>query len=161
MSKQQGWSSLRDTRKRILWDTAIITMIRRAGSRSIRQSLRNTWKYKISRMVAYSTRHFRDRTMGQQHVIHSDRKTNVTSDLVFRLLERQGFRCAITGRELTPDCCSLDHILAVSRGGKHDIANIQAVVPTANQAKGTMTNEEFLSLCQDVVATIGPNSKQG
>jgi 5-methylcytosine-specific restriction endonuclease McrA len=67
-------------------------------------------------------------------------------------LARQKYRCALTGRVLTPKSCSLDHILAVSRGGEHSMRNAQVLDKTVNQAKGTLTNDEFVQLCREVVA---------
>ncbi|MBC8350455.1 MAG: hypothetical protein H8E66_00615 [Planctomycetes bacterium] len=82
------------------------------------------------------------------------RKTSVTEREVLELLERQDYRCALTGRKLEPDSSALDHILAVSRGGEHCIANAQVLHREVNQAKGTMTNEEFIQLCREVVVHV-------
>lgn len=58
----------------------------------------------------------------------------------------------MTGRELTPETASLDHDVPSSRGGTDTIGNAQIVLTVVNQAKGTMTSEEFIQLCKDVVA---------
>jgi phenylalanyl-tRNA synthetase beta subunit len=34
------------------------------------------------------------------------------------ILDRQNYKCALTGRPLTPDNCAMDHIVPLSRGGK-------------------------------------------
>ena len=75
----------------------------------------------------------------------------VTVQEVHDLLVRQDFRCALTGEPLDPSDASMDHILAVSRGGPHTIENAQIVRKDVNRAKGTLTNEEFISLCRAVV----------
>ena len=75
--------------------------------------------------------------------------TNRQRELL-QLLERQAYKCALSGRPLTPDDCSLDHVTPVSRGGEHVIDNIQLVTRAINTAKHTMTNEEFISMCCDV-----------
>jgi len=67
------------------------------------------------------------------------------------LLERQGKRCALTGRELTPRNCVPDHITPVAGGGTGSIDNIQIVLSVVNRAKQTMSNEEFIAMCRDVV----------
>ena len=77
-----------------------------------------------------------------------------TNDLL-KLLERQGYRCALTGRYLRPDYCSLDHIMPRKHGGQHALANCQLVCPEANGAKGSMTQAEFLQLCREVVRMHG------
>lgn len=71
------------------------------------------------------------------------------------LLERQSYRCALTGIELTPETASLDHCTPISRGGSHDIDNIQIITQRVNAAKGTMTTEEFIDVCRQVVAYQG------
>lgn len=75
----------------------------------------------------------------------------VTAKQILALIERQGFRCALSGRALIPETVSLDHILPVSRGGEHALSNIWAVDHQVNSAKGTLTVEEFVSLCREVV----------
>lgn len=83
------------------------------------------------------------------------RRPTVTSKKIMELVERQHYRCAISGRELTPETASLDHILPLSRGGEHGIDNVWVVDHRVNSAKGTMTVEEFVALCQDVAACQG------
>jgi 5-methylcytosine-specific restriction endonuclease McrA len=79
---------------------------------------------------------------------------------VLRLLERQKYRCALTGRPLTPELASLDHIVPVRCGGEHQIENAQVLHRNVNRAKTTMTNEEFISLCREVVKhTARQNSR--
>lgn len=75
----------------------------------------------------------------------------ITKAGVMRLLERQKYRCLLTGWELTPHNSSLDHRLPVSRGGTHTLSNAQALHEDVNRAKGTLTNEEFIELCRAVV----------
>lgn len=70
---------------------------------------------------------------------------------VLDLLESQAYCCALTGWELTPHTASLDHRLPVSRGGEHTVANAQVLHEDVNRAKGTLTNEEFITLCRAVV----------
>lgn len=77
----------------------------------------------------------------------------VTSAGLLRLLEQQDGRCALTGRELTPNNCSVDHRVPIAQGGAIGMSNCQLVVAGANAAKGTMTQDEFISLCRDVAAT--------
>lgn len=66
-------------------------------------------------------------------------------------LKRQDYRCAISGRELTPETASLDHRIPVAAGGTHSIANIDIVHRQVNAAKGTMSLKEFVVMCREVV----------
>ncbi len=76
----------------------------------------------------------------------------VTAKQILELIQNQGYRCALSGRVLTPETASLDHIVPLSRGGEHALANIWAVDFQVNNAKGTLTVEEFVALCQEVTA---------
>jgi hypothetical protein len=76
----------------------------------------------------------------------------VTAKQIMELIERQEFRCALSGRELTPETASLDHVLPLSRGGTHDISNLCVVHHHVNAAKGTMTVDEFVAMCREVAA---------
>lgn len=69
-----------------------------------------------------------------------------------QMVERQGFRCAYSGRELTPETASVDHVIPVSRGGSLGIENLAIVHEEINTAKSSMTLEEFVQVCRDVVA---------
>lgn len=80
---------------------------------------------------------------------------------VLRLLEWQRYRCALTGRPLEPQTASLDHIVPVRCGGQHRIENVQVLHKQVNRAKGTLTNEEFIQLCREVVEHVGRHNEQG
>ena len=71
---------------------------------------------------------------------------------LLRQLEKQGYRCALTGEALTPENAGLDHKTPISRGGSHSISNVEIITQRVNAAKGSMTREEFIQLCMDVVA---------
>lgn len=66
------------------------------------------------------------------------------------LLERQGYKCALTGRELTPDVASLDHIIPIARGGSNTIGNVQVLHKDVNSAKGVMLQADFVAMCREV-----------
>lgn len=68
------------------------------------------------------------------------------------LVRRQHFKCAISGRTLTPETASLDHIVPLAAGGGHAIENVWVVDHQVNTAKGTLSFEEFVAMCRDVVA---------
>jgi 5-methylcytosine-specific restriction endonuclease McrA len=68
-----------------------------------------------------------------------------------RLLEKQAYKCNLTGRELTPDTAAADHIKPLSSGGKNEMSNMQILHVDVNRAKGTMSRREFVDLCREVV----------
>ncbi|QDV53716.1 HNH endonuclease [Gimesia fumaroli] len=67
------------------------------------------------------------------------------------LIKAQDYRCALTGVELEPDTASADHIEPVAKGGTNEIDNIQILHHKVNAAKGTMSNIEFIEMCERVV----------
>ena len=79
----------------------------------------------------------------------------ITGTRIMKMIERQGFRCAVTGRTLTPKTASLDHIVPLKDGGDNNMGNVQIVHADANAAKGTMSMERFVALCRDVAAWLG------
>lgn len=80
---------------------------------------------------------------------------------VRHLLRTQRHRCALSGRRLTPDSASLDHIVPISREGEHRIENAQILHKDVNRAKGALNNEEFLALCREVVAWADHKVQEG
>ncbi len=79
-------------------------------------------------------------------------RQSINYESVLRLLEEQQHCCALSGRPLTPEAAALDHILPICRGGQHVIENAQVLHKEVNRAKGTLTNEEFIRLCEQVIA---------
>lgn len=88
---------------------------------------------------------------GQSSEFDREDCDSITKRSLIDLLERQEFCCALTGRILTPETASADHIVPLSRGGKHVIGNVQIIHNDVNRAKGTMTLDEFALMCREVV----------
>lgn len=63
------------------------------------------------------------------------------------LLDAQGHICALSGAPLTPENATVDHIRARSEGGSNTAENLQWVLKTVNRAKGSMTVQDFVSMC--------------
>ena len=85
----------------------------------------------------------------------------VTTANVMQLLEWQRYRCALTGCQLTPNIASLDHIVPARCGGEHLVENTQVLHKGVNRAKATMTNDEFIERCCEVVEhTNHANTKE-
>lgn len=85
----------------------------------------------------------------------------ITTANVLKLVAWQGYRCALTGRPLTPETASLDHIVPVRCGGEHRIENAQVLHKDVNRAKTTMTNEEFIRLCREVIEHAAQQDPEG
>lgn len=78
----------------------------------------------------------------------------LTADDLRALWEAQGGRCALTGRPLEGNQPTLDHRVPATRGGSHGLENLRWTTRRANEAKGNLTDGEFLALCRDVLATL-------
>jgi len=73
-----------------------------------------------------------------------------TAAALLEMLDRQEFKCALTGRSLTPQTASVDHIDPLSAGGENLISNIHIVHCDVNQAKGAMSLSDFVAMCKEV-----------
>ena len=74
------------------------------------------------------------------------------------ILTRQEGKCGLSGRKLDLQNLAeihIDHVLPKSRGGSDVPGNLRLVCAEANRAKGDLTDDEFLSLCQDVASNLG------
>lgn len=94
-----------------------------------------------------------------QPSVRSDQETDVAKPTgkinvknVMQLLEHQGYQCALTGRVLTPEIASLDHIVPVRDGGVHVIENTQVLHRDINRAKSVLSNADFIQMCREVAA---------
>lgn len=74
---------------------------------------------------------------------------------LMKLLLWQQKRCAYSGRALTPDDVTGDHVVSVDRGGSHGIENIRLVTEDINRMKGTLSLQELVDYCRDVVRIFG------
>ena len=72
------------------------------------------------------------------------KRASVTIEGLRAILIRQEYRCALSGVVLSPDCASLDHITPLSKGGKHELSNLQILHPVVNGLKGQMNQNEFM-----------------
>jgi hypothetical protein len=68
--------------------------------------------------------------------------------------KKQRGKCALTGRKLDRSA-QLDHVLAKARGGLDCKDNLRWLCKEANLARRELSDEEFYSLCEDVMAWIG------
>lgn len=75
----------------------------------------------------------------------------ITAKQVMELVRQQGYTCALSGRTLTPETASLDHIAPLANGGAHALENVWVVDHQVNTAKGTLSVDDFVAVCRDVV----------
>lgn len=82
-----------------------------------------------------------------------------TSRKVKARLEQTGYRCELSGVKLSPETVTLDHMVPLSKGGKHAMNNLQVVHEVVNTMKGTMRTEEFIEWCR-LIADHNTNSSE-
>ncbi len=93
----------------------------------------------------------RDRVASQvRRSVWSAPPRSASSNELRDMIERQDFKCALSGRTLTPDTAALDHKVPVANGGTNDAANLQWLHDEVNKAKGTMPLDAFVRLCCEV-----------
>lgn len=77
-----------------------------------------------------------------------------TANDLARIWHQQRGRCALTGERLDRSA-QVDHKVPKTRGGRDVPANLQWISAKVNYAKRNLTDEEFISMCADVMAWIG------
>jgi hypothetical protein len=73
--------------------------------------------------------------------------SRATATQLKELVEKQGYKCALSGVSLSPETSQLDHVVALSDGGSNCIENLQWLDAVVNRAKGTMSQEDFVMMC--------------
>lgn len=96
----------------------------------------------------------KDGSFGSSEPTATSTGNGICAQDLWNLLESQDFKCALTGRALSPETASVDHIVPVSKGGPNAASNLQIVERQVNSAKGTMLQGEFIQMCRDVVNWI-------
>lgn len=79
---------------------------------------------------------------------------SITRNMLWSLCKKQRCRCALTGEKLTSDNVSCDHILPTSRGGIHEIKNLQLTTLKANLLKNNMLQSELISTCESILRVL-------
>ena len=82
-----------------------------------------------------------------------DKTSTVTPLDLWKIAKRQNCKCALTGRKLTTENTSPDHIICLTNGGLTVAENIRLVVKDVNNARGMMNDQVFIRLCEDVLHT--------
>ena len=94
-----------------------------------------------------------------RRTIHFKNRAEVTKEFNYKdivNLYGDNPRCYLTGEEIDiSDSKSFhfDHLIPISKGGKSDLENLRICKREANQAKGDLTLEEFIELCNKVILT--------
>jgi 5-methylcytosine-specific restriction endonuclease McrA len=80
------------------------------------------------------------------------KKGKATAQELLRLIKDQEYRCQLSGVVLEPYMAALDHKMPVSSGGSDALENLQWVSAAVNKAKGSMGQDEFITMCKRVAS---------
>lgn len=83
-----------------------------------------------------------------------DPHSRVTGSTILKMIERQGYKCLLTGLDLTPKTASIDHRIPLSKGGNHTLGNAQIVHRVINRMKGSLDQDEFVEMCVLVAENV-------
>ena len=76
------------------------------------------------------------------------------------LLEKQNFKCALTGDTISwDDNIELDHIIPSSKKGLSELSNVRWVSKDANRLKQNLSDTELLNICHKVINHLSPLGK--
>ena len=118
--------------------------------RKIREQRRaNSPYWKIEGWLRYKCRIFKRYANVANNRCKTGRK--ITALDLFGIAKKQRLICPLTGKKLTRDSISLDHIKPITNGGTNSLDNLRFITRQANVAKHEMSDADFLSFCKDIV----------
>ena len=113
---------------------------------------KHTEKYKEKRRIKQKNHYYRHPFIRIAKAIKKGDKTSLLNKFdIWKIAKRQRLICALTGRKLTYDNMSPDHIIPLSKNGTSTIENIRLVIKEVNLCRQTLTDDEFVKICMDVV----------
>ena len=80
--------------------------------------------------------------MAKRRTIHKNKRN--------RIIAKSGNICAICGRPILNNECTIDHIVPITRGGTYDDNNLQVAHKDCNLMKANLKEKKFYSLVNDV-----------
>ena len=80
-----------------------------------------------------------------------DRWIMRSKDFYEILEEKQQYRCALTGWELTPQNTRISHIVPLREGGKHEKSNVQLIHEVVATLAREQSKEKLYQICCSVV----------
>lgn len=84
-------------------------------------------------------------------VMRNNRSADIAAEWITATLEAQRYECALSGRPIDVMTLEIDHIVPESKGGPGVLKNLRLVCREANMAKYTLSDDEFIALCRDVL----------
>ena len=82
------------------------------------------------------------------------RRYKIKPQILWSIAKKQKNKCPLTGRKLTNENVSLDHIKPKFFGGNNETENLRLVEKHANIMKGTLTDDELFEWCFAIVENL-------
>lgn len=118
------------------------------------EKLKSKWRECNKKRKQYMKKYYAKRTLRKiAYRLNQIGKSGITGFDLWKIAKKQRMKCALTGKKLTRDNISIDHIIPTSRGGLSILSNLRWVTLTANMAKKNMMDDEFVELCSSVINT--------
>jgi len=73
----------------------------------------------------------------------------------YELLDKQKYKCPVSGRELTPENTTAEHIQPLRLGGNHCKNNIYLIDKDVAKLKRYMDEKTVIKLAADIIQTRG------
>jgi 5-methylcytosine-specific restriction endonuclease McrA len=122
---------------------------------------RNNWRLKnckpcerVIQLENYYKAKGENPLLWRARVMRNNRSPHITIEWLEATLLDQGGVCALSGITIDLMTCEIDHIVPETRSGSNELSNLRLVCTRANEAKGNMTDDEFLELCRNVLRKL-------
>ena len=73
----------------------------------------------------------------------------------YQLLETQDYTCPLSGRKLTPENTTAEHIIPLQAGGVHELSNIYLIHKDVGRIKRHLSEADVVRLAFDILQTNG------
>ena len=115
-------------------------------------STRTAQKQLLDSALKLGYKETKDLVPGQKTRTSRTKDGKATAESLLGLIKSQEYRCQLSGVLLEPSTATLDHKIPISSGGSDSIENLQWVSTEVNKAKGSMSQEEFMTMCKRVAS---------
>ena len=121
--------------------------------KAIRTKMNSFKSRHLTKVISSKTKTFKRRTKSNKTIVNNISEGNYGyKDVLAKIGPNP--QCYLTGQSIDlykGDTYEFDHIIPISLGGTNDLSNLQITSKHANQAKGSLTVEEFYRLCERVI----------
>lgn len=121
--------------------------------KAIRTKMNSFKSRHLTKVVSSKTKTFKRRTKKNKTIVNNIPEGNYGYNDVLAKIGPNP-KCYLTGESIDlykGDTYEFDHITPISLGGTNDLSNLQIASKNANQAKGSLTVDEFHKLCKEVL----------